>query len=451
MVAIGERAQPVLDLVRPEVGDAAELQEREQTNAEPQTEEKKLEAALQTEREMDKELRAQQEQLSLALEAAQQANKSKTVFLNNMSHDIRTLMNAIIGFTSLAESHVDQQEKVKEYLRKIVVSSEHLLSLINDVLDMSRIESGKVKVDEKPLHLPALIDDLRAIIQPSADGKRVDFRIEMDGAANKDVIADKLKLTQILLNILSNGVKYSKDGGALVLRVTQEGQAPAGCATYHFAVKDTGIGMSEEYQKHVFETFSREETAAVSAIQGTARVWTWPSRRRTRSCWEEPFQSHRQGNRNLTMGQRDSPFVPLSGGGLSALASFAPIFGCVRPALRRLPALSKSRCKAILMGACGCGGRRLALGVAARKADSCSFRPEKRTSRQESGIPVAPKGPKRCRNPGFLPISGFRGDLALQESGNLAKTKAAGLPPCRNPEILPKPRTGRGRSRRFAV
>ncbi len=289
MVAIGERAQPVLDLVRPEVGDAAELQEREQTNAEPQTEEKKLEAALQTEREMDKELRAQQEQLSLALEAAQQANKSKTVFLNNMSHDIRTLMNAIIGFTSLPESHVDQQEKVKEYLRKIVVSSEHLLSLINDVLDMSRIESGKVKVDEKPLHLPALIDDLRAIIQPSADGKRVDFRIEMDGAANKDVIADKLKLTQILLNILSNGVKYSKDGGALVLRVTQEGQAPAGCATYHFAVKDTGIGMSEEYQKHVFETFSREETAAVSAIQGTARVWTWPSRRRTRSCWEEPF------------------------------------------------------------------------------------------------------------------------------------------------------------------
>lgn len=185
MVAIDERAQPVLDLVRPEVGDAAELQEREQTNAEPQTEEKKLEAALQTEREMDKELRAQQEQLSLALEAAQQANKSKTVFLNNMSHDIRTPMNAIIGFTSLAESHVDQQEKVKEYLRKIVVSSEHLLSLINDVLDMSRIESGKVKVEEKPLHLLALIDDLRTIIQPSADGKRVDFRIEMDGVATR--------------------------------------------------------------------------------------------------------------------------------------------------------------------------------------------------------------------------------------------------------------------------
>lgn len=249
-------------------------QKLEQANAELQTEEKKLEVALQTEREMDKELRAQQEQLSLALEAAQQANKSKTVFLNNMSHDIRTPMNAIIGFTSLAESHVDQREKVKEYLHKIAVSSKHLLSLINDVLDMSRIESGKVKVEEKPLHLPALIDDLRTIIQPSADGKRVDFRIEMDGFANKDVIADKLKLTQIIPNILSNGVKYNKDAAALVLRVTQEGQAPAGCATYHFAVKDTGIGMSKEYQKHVFETFSREETAAVSAIQGTARVWT---------------------------------------------------------------------------------------------------------------------------------------------------------------------------------
>lgn len=112
----------------------------------------------------------------------------------------------------------------------------------------------------------------------------------MDGVANKDVIADKLKLTQILLNILSNGVKYSKDGGALVLRVTQEGQAPAGCATHHFAVKNTGIGMSEEYQKHVFETFSREETAAVSAIQGTARVWAWLSRRRTRSCWGDHFK-----------------------------------------------------------------------------------------------------------------------------------------------------------------
>ena len=138
----------------------------EKTNAELKAEEEKTKAVLEAEMKMEGELRQQQEQLSLALAAAQQANRAKTVFLNNMSHDIRTPMNAIIGFTSLAASSVDHPEKVKEYLKKIAISSEHLLSLINDVLDMSRIESGKVKIEEKPLHLPALMHDLRTIIQP---------------------------------------------------------------------------------------------------------------------------------------------------------------------------------------------------------------------------------------------------------------------------------------------
>lgn len=199
----------------------------------------------------------------------EQANQAKTMFLNNMSHDIRTPMNAIIGFTSLAKSCTDQPDMVKEYLNKISVSSEHLLNLINDILDMSRIESGKVKVNEKPLHLPTLIQDLRTIIQPSADSKRLKFVLDMDDVVDKDIITDKLKLTQILLNILSNGVKYNKAGGMLALRIQQEKDAPAGYATYHFMIKDTGIGMSEEFQKHIFETFSREETATVSGIQGT--------------------------------------------------------------------------------------------------------------------------------------------------------------------------------------
>lgn len=244
-------------------------QKLERANKELKTEEEKLEDALHAEIEMDGELRKKQEQLSLALAAAQQANNAKTRFLNSMSHDIRTPMNAIIGFTALAESNVSEPDRVKEYLKKISISSEHLLSLINDILDMSRIESGKVQVNEKALHLPALIRDIRAIVQPSADEKSLSFDIDMADVVDKDVVADELKLTQILLNILSNGVKYNKPGGSLSLCVKQEKSASAGHATYHFIIKDTGIGMSKEYQKHIFETFTREETATVSGIQGT--------------------------------------------------------------------------------------------------------------------------------------------------------------------------------------
>lgn len=241
----------------------------ERANAELKEEEKKVKEALEVEMKMDGELRKQQDQLALALSAAQQANKAKTMFLNNMSHDIRTPMNAIIGFTSLAASHINQPERVKEYLKKITISSEHLLSLINDVLDMSRIESGKVKIDEKPLYLPALMHDIRTIIQPSISSKQLDFLLDTVDVVDENILADKLRLTQILLNILSNGVKYNKTGGMLALRIRQEKHAPPGYATYHFIIKDTGIGMSEEFKKHIFETFSREETSTVSGIQGT--------------------------------------------------------------------------------------------------------------------------------------------------------------------------------------
>ena len=215
------------------------------------------------------EERQRNEKLTEALAAAEYANHAKTQFLNNMSHDIRTPMNAIIGFTSLAASHIDNKEKVKEYLRKIGTSSEHLLSLINDVLDMSRIESGKVKIEEKPLHLPDLLHDIRTIIQPTVTSKQLDFLIDTVDVADEDVFADKLRLTQILLNILGNGVKFNKTGGLISLRVRQERKSPKGCARYHFVIRDTGIGINKEFQEHIFESFSRAESATVSGIQGT--------------------------------------------------------------------------------------------------------------------------------------------------------------------------------------
>ena len=219
--------------------------------------------------EMNEKLHESQKELKLALLQAESANSAKTTFLNNMSHDIRTPMNAIIGFTSLAASHIDNRELVKDYLRKIGTSSEHLLSLINDVLDMSRIESGKVKIDERPLHLPDLLHDIRTIIRPSINSKQLDFLIDTVDVVDEDIIADKLRLTQVILNILSNGVKYNRTGGTISLRVKQEKKAPKGFATYHFIVKDTGIGISKEFQKHIFDNFSREETSTVSGIQGT--------------------------------------------------------------------------------------------------------------------------------------------------------------------------------------
>lgn len=213
--------------------------------------------------------RKKNEALSMALAAAEHANRAKTQFLNNMSHDIRTPMNAIIGFTSLAASHIKNTELVKNYLRKISTSSEHLLSLINDVLDMSRIESGKVKIEEKPLHLPDLLHDIRTIIHPTIASKQLNFLIDTVDVRDEDVIADKLRLTQVLLNILGNGVKFNKTGGTISLRIKQDRKAPSGYAGYHFIIRDTGIGIPQEFQEHIFESFTRAESSTVSGIQGT--------------------------------------------------------------------------------------------------------------------------------------------------------------------------------------
>ena len=231
--------------------------------------EAKAKKAAKQSQELNKKLQESHKELEVALLRAESANSAKTTFLNNMSHDIRTPMNAIIGFTSLAASHVDNKDKVKEYLSKISTSSEHLLSLINDILDMSRIESGKVKINENPLHLPDLLHDIRTIVQPNIASRQLDFLIDTVDVRDENIIADKLRLTQVLLNILSNGIKFNKVGGNIGIRVKQLKTAPTGYGSYQFIVRDTGIGMKPEFQEHIFESFSREETSTVSGIQGT--------------------------------------------------------------------------------------------------------------------------------------------------------------------------------------
>ena len=215
------------------------------------------------------EMRRAQDAAAEALQSAERASKAKTDFLSNMSHDIRTPMNAIIGFTTLALSNLDDKERVKDYLGKTLASSNHLLSLINDVLDMSRIESGKVKIDEKAVHLPDLVHDVRSIIQPNISSKRLALFIDTMDVVDEDIITDPLRLNQVLLNILSNAIKFTPTGGMVSIRIAQKPGAPKGCGNYEFRIKDNGIGINKEFQKHIFEEFTREENSTVSGIQGT--------------------------------------------------------------------------------------------------------------------------------------------------------------------------------------
>ncbi len=216
-----------------------------------------------------REDRAQRDALADALVAAEHANKAKTTFLNNMSHDIRTPMNAIVGFTALAASHIDNKEQVQDYLSKISVSSQHLLSLINDVLDMSRIESGKMTLDESEVHLPDMIHDLRTIIHANITSKQLELFIDTQDVINEDIVTDKLRLNQVFLNILSNAIKFTPSGGSISFRVVEKPSTIAEHTEFEFHIKDTGIGMSEEFQKTIFEAFTREKTSTVSGIQGT--------------------------------------------------------------------------------------------------------------------------------------------------------------------------------------
>ncbi len=221
---------------------------------------------------VDEETRSEMEKKNLledALFQANRASKAKSVFLSNMSHDIRTPMNAIVGFTTLAITHIDHKEQVEEYLKKIKTSGDHLLSLINDVLDMSRIESGKIHLEEKLCSLPEILHGLCNILQADIHAKQMELRIDTVDVFDEEIYCDKLRLNQVLLNLVSNSVKYTGAGGIINIRITERAGAPAGYANYEFNIKDNGIGMSEEFVAHIFEPFEREKTSTISGIQGT--------------------------------------------------------------------------------------------------------------------------------------------------------------------------------------
>ena len=211
----------------------------------------------------------QQQILADALAQAKQASSAKTTFLSNMSHDIRTPMNAIIGFTSLATTHLDNKERVKDYLAKIMSSSNHLLSLINDVLDMSRIESGKLHLNEAECNLSEVMHEIRNILQADVREKNLDFSIDTVDVYDENVICDRLRLNQILLNLLGNAIKFTKPGGSVSARILEKEGGSKERTLYEMQVKDNGIGMSEEFVRHIFEPFEREKTTTVSGIQGT--------------------------------------------------------------------------------------------------------------------------------------------------------------------------------------
>lgn len=207
--------------------------------------------------------------LSEAVRAAETANRAKSTFLSNMSHDIRTPMNAIIGFATLAVSNIDDQKRVRDYLGKILSSSNHLLSLINDILDMSRIESGKIHLEETEVSLSDVLHDLKTIISGQIHAKQLDLYMDAMDVTNEDVYCDKTRLNQVLLNLLSNAVKFTPAGGTVSVRLKQLPGTAKGSELYEIRVKDSGIGMSQEFVQKIFSPFERERTSTVSRTQGT--------------------------------------------------------------------------------------------------------------------------------------------------------------------------------------
>ena len=227
---------------------------------------RKAEAAARKAASDTQELNAK---LQVAVEKAESANRAKSTFLSNMSHDIRTPMNAIIGFTTLAISNIDDKDRVKDYLAKTLASSNHLLSLINDVLDMSRIESGKIHLEEVEVNLSDVLHDLKTIVSGQIYAKQLELYMDVMDVTDEDVYCDKTRLNQILLNLLSNAIKFTPAGGTVSVRVRQLAGKVHGCGQYEFRIKDNGIGMSPEFAQKIFEPFERERTSTVSGIQGT--------------------------------------------------------------------------------------------------------------------------------------------------------------------------------------
>ncbi len=216
-----------------------------------------------------KKERQQEMALQAAYEMAEAANKAKTDFLSNMSHDIRTPMNGIIGMTAIAAAHLDDKERVKDSLQKITLASKHLLSLINEVLDMSKIESGKVQLIEEEFNLSDLVENLLNLINSQIKEHHHELIINITDVVHEAVIGDSLRIQKVFTNLMSNAVKFTPDGGKLKLSISEKftNQNKIGC--YEFVFEDNGIGMSEEYVKQIFEPFSRAADERVNHIQGT--------------------------------------------------------------------------------------------------------------------------------------------------------------------------------------
>ena len=204
-----------------------------------------------------------------ALRQAERASKAKTAFLNSMSHDIRTPLNAIMGFTQMAAASLEDREKITRCLDKIKISSEHLLALINDVLEMSRIESGKVQIELGVVSLRKVINGLQYMFEEQAWKKDQVLLFDTDDIENSRVLADELRLNQVLINCVSNAIKFTPDGGTITVKVSQSASSRAGYGLYTFSVRDTGIGMSPDFMESIFTAFSREQASTVNSVQGT--------------------------------------------------------------------------------------------------------------------------------------------------------------------------------------
>ena len=220
-------------------------------------------------REQEAERRLHSQQLAEALRAAQIASESKTTFLSNMSHDIRTPMNAVLGFTTLLAKDAENPAKVREYTRKITASGQHLLSLINDILDVSKIESGKVVLNFERFALNDVIASVDAIIQPMAKAKGQAFHLEVTGIRHEYLVGDETRVNQILLNLLSNAVKYTPAGGSIWLRIIGLEQRSSQYERIRIEVEDTGYGMTPEYLETIFDAFTRAENSTTNKVQGT--------------------------------------------------------------------------------------------------------------------------------------------------------------------------------------
>lgn len=220
----------------------------------------------------DSEIRRENErqlQLEEAKARAEAANKAKSSFLFNMSHDIRTPMNAIMGFANMALKYIDDKEKTKECLEKIDISGKHLVALINDVLDMARIESGKVTIEENSVNMEALADSILSIVRENAENNGLTLIKKFKGLHNANVYADSLRISQVLINVIGNSIKYTKPGGTIVFSINKTMSMKAGYTSFVMKISDNGIGMSKEFVDHVFESFSREKSSTVSGIQGS--------------------------------------------------------------------------------------------------------------------------------------------------------------------------------------